>query len=215
MHKYNRAIVAHIGPMFGGKTSGLLADVRKMRIAGYKVALFKPAKDQRYSNNKIVNHDGESIEAINIVCYQDIMDYIKEHPEVNVIAIDEFQFIKSFKEFQDNPSKNFKTAMEYIQHYRKHYIHIEDFIKWIMNNKKTLIISALDLDSELKPFDKVKSLLPFATHIYKHKAVCSSCGNDATTSYCKVDKDSQEQIGGKDMYEPLCLNCYLERKSLV
>ena len=35
MHKYNRAIVAHIGPMFGGKTSGLLADVRKMRIAGY------------------------------------------------------------------------------------------------------------------------------------------------------------------------------------
>lgn len=215
MHKYNRAIVAHIGPMFGGKTSGLLADVRKMRIAGYKVALFKPAKDQRYSNNKIVNHDGESIEAINIVCYQDIMDYIKEHPEVNVIAIDEFQFIKSFKEFPDNPSKNFKTAMQYIQHYRKHYIHIEDFIKWIMNNKKTLIISALDLDSELKPFDKVKSLLPFATHIYKHKAVCSSCGNDATTSYCKVDKDSQEQIGGKDMYEPLCLNCYLERKSLV
>lgn len=214
MHKYNRAIVAHIGPMFGGKTSGLLADVRKMRIAGYKVALFKPAKDKRYSDDKIVNHDGESIESINITCYQEIIDYIKEHPEINVIAIDEFQFVKSCKKFQSNPNENFKTAAQYIEHFEKNCVHIEDFLKWIMINKKTLIISGLDLDSELKPFDKVKALLPYATHIYKHKAVCTSCGNDATTSYCKVDKGSQEQIGGKEMYEPLCLNCFLERKVL-
>ena len=32
MHKYKGAIIAHVGPMFGGKTSGLLADVRKMKI---------------------------------------------------------------------------------------------------------------------------------------------------------------------------------------
>lgn len=215
MHKYNRAIVAHIGPMFGGKTSGLLADVRKMRIAGYKVALFKPEKDKRYSDDKIVNHDGESIEAINVTCYQDIMDYVNENPDINVIAIDEFQFIRSCKKFPGDPKTNFLTAMQYIEYIKKYSVHIEDFIKWIMNNKKTLIISSLDLDSDLKPFDKVKSLLPYATHIYKHKAVCTSCGNDATTSYCKVEKESQEQIGGKDMYEPLCLNCYLERKVLI
>lgn len=210
MHKYNRAIVAHIGPMFGGKTSGLLADVRKMRIAGYKVALFKPAKDKRYSDDKIVNHDGESIEAINITCYQDIIEYINNNPDINVIAIDEFQFIKSCKEFPNN----LNTAQAHIEFNKYNCIRVEDFLKWIMNNKKTLIISGLDLDSELKPFDKVKSLLPYATHIYKHKAVCACCGNDATTSYCKVVKESQEQIGGKDIYEPLCLNCYLDRAIL-
>ena len=88
--------------MFGGKTSGLLADVRKMRIAGYNVALFKPAKDNRYSEDKIVNHDGESIDAINVICYKDIMDHINENPHIDVIAIDEFQFIKSYK----NPNKD-------------------------------------------------------------------------------------------------------------
>lgn len=211
MHKYNRAIVAHIGPMFGGKTSGLLADVRKMRIAGYKVALFKPTKDQRYSNDKIVNHDGESIEAINVSCYEEIIDYITKNNNINVIAIDEFQFIKTCKEFP----KNLNTAQAHIEYNKNHCIRVEDFLKWIMNNKKTLIISGLDLDSELRPFDKVKALLPFATHIYKHKAVCACCGNDATTSHCKVIKESQEQIGGKEMYQPLCLNCYLERKTLV
>ena len=93
MHKYKGAIIAHVGPMFGGKTSGLLADVRKMRIAKYKVGLFKPAKDDRYSNNDVVNHDGESIEAINIKSLKDIIDdnYIDIY---DVIAIDEFQFLE-------------------------------------------------------------------------------------------------------------------------
>ena len=99
--------------------------------------------------------------------------------------------------------------MQFMNFFNENSVHLEDFLKWIMINKKTLIISGLDLDSELRPFSNVKELLPYATHIYKHKAVCSDCGNDATTSNCKISKDSQEQIGGKDIYEPLCLNCYL------
>ena len=87
MHKYKGAIVAHIGPMFGGKTSGLLADVRKMTIAKYNVALFKPKKDDRYAENKVVNHDGESINAINIVTFQDIIDYVESNPKVNVMTV--------------------------------------------------------------------------------------------------------------------------------
>lgn len=190
MHRYKGQIIAHIGPMFGGKTSGLLADVRKMRIAGYNVALFKPEQDNRYSNNEVVNHDGEKIEAINVKTAYDILKYVEKHPEVDVIAIDEFQFLKG----SSLTAAGIVTAL----------------IELVYRFKKTLIISGLDLDSELKPFLNVKEILPFATHIFKHKAVCVKCGNDATTSFCKVEKDSQEKVGGKDIYEPRCLSCYFK-----
>lgn len=190
MHKYKGQIIAHIGPMFGGKTSGLLADVRKMRIAGYNVALFKPTMDTRYSKDEVVNHDGEKVEAIRVESFEDLKKYTLNHPEINVIAIDEFQFIKS----------KLYTVPGIVQ----------ELIQEVYKNKKTLIISGLDLDSELNPFDNVKELLPFATHIFKHKAVCVKCGNDATVSFCKIEKDSQEQVGGKDIYEPRCLSCYFK-----
>lgn len=188
MHKYKGAIIAHVGPMFGGKTSGLLADVRKMQIAKYKVGLFKPTKDDRYSENKVVNHDGESLLAINITSLKDIIDegYIDKY---DVIAIDEFQFLEL-----------------------PHYDYIYVFINYIITNKKTLIISGLDLDSELYPFKNIKDILPFATHIFKHKAVCVDCGNEATTSYCTVEKKGQELIGADDKYVPLCIHCYNKRK---
>lgn len=191
MHRFKGQIIAHIGPMFGGKTSGLLSDVRKMRIAGYKVALFKPSMDIRYSENKVVNHDGESIEAINIETIYDILVYVEENIEkVDVIAIDEFQFLKG----------NDLNSAEMIS----------ELLELVYNLQKTLIISGLDLDSELKPFENTKEILPFATHVIKHKAVCVKCGTDATASYCKVEKDSQEKIGGNDIYEPRCLSCYFK-----
>lgn len=188
MHKYKGAIIAHVGPMFGGKTSGLLSDVRKMTIAGYKVGLFKPLKDNRYSNNNVVNHDGESLTAINIKSLKDIITnkYIDIY---DVIAIDEFQFL-------DMPHNN--------------YIYV--FINYLINTGKTLIVSGLDLDSELYPFNNIKDILPYATHIFKHKAVCVDCGNDATTSYCLIAKNSQELIGADESYIPLCIHCYNKRK---
>lgn len=188
MHKYKGAIIAHIGPMFGGKTSGLLSDVRKMRIAGYKVALFKPKKDNRYAKEAIVNHDGESIDAIRILKFEDIIHYLDNNIDVNVIAIDEFQFIKS-----DNC-----ISSEIIS----------KLVHKVYKENKTLIISGLDLDSDLVPFINTKEILPYATHIFKHKAVCVCCGNDATTSYCNIIKETKELIGGKDIYEPRCLTCF-------
>ena len=210
MHKYKGAIVAHIGPMFGGKTSGLLADVRKMTIAKYNVALFKPKKDDRYAENKVVNHDGESINAINIVTFQDIIDYVESNPNTNVVAIDEFQFIKNC---YDNHHKDFIAGKINASKWKDGILNVDEFVKWIMRNQKALIISGLDLDSELKPFSNTKDILPYATHIFKHKAVCVDCGSDATTSYCTINKNSQELVGGHDIYIPLCIHCYNKRKN--
>ena len=200
MHKYNRAIIAHIGPMWGGKTSALTSDLKKMEYAKYNTCLFKPKKDNRYSSTKVVTHDGEEMDAINVETFQDIKNYIEQHPElnINVIGIDEFQFIRTDK-------VGYCFANDYIKS-------IDDLVKWIIDNKYTLIISGLDLSSEFEPFNNVKELLPYATHIIKHTAVCVDCGNDATISHCLFEKTEKEFVGAKELYIPLCLNCYLERK---
>lgn len=198
MHKYNRAIVAHIGPMWGGKTSAMKSDLRKMQIAKYETCLFKPFKDDRYAMSSVVTHDGDSMEAINVNTFQDIVNYVEQNNHIKVIGIDEFQFIKLDKFNCTNISNCIYT--------------IKDFIEWIIKNKYTLIISGLDLSSEFEPFENIKELLPYATHIEKHKAVCVDCGNDATMSYCFVTKQDKELIGGEESYKPLCLNCYLEKR---
>lgn len=187
MHQYKRAIIAHIGPMFGGKTSALMSNITKFKIAGYDTVLFKPLKDDRYDTDKVVNHDGEKLNAVNIIGINDVIEFIKENPNIDVIGIDEFQMLKD---------KLFTAK----------YM-VESLIETILKYKKTLIISGLDLDSELKPFDNVKEILPYCTHINKHKAVCMKCGSDATTTRCKVEKSDQELVGGSDIYEPICYNC--------
>ena len=57
-----------------------------------KVVVFKPAIDDRYHKRKVVSHNGNEIEAINISTAQEILNHKLE--EVNVIGIDEVQFLK-------------------------------------------------------------------------------------------------------------------------
>lgn len=208
MHSYKRAIIAHTGPMFSGKTSALMADVRKLRIAGYNVALFKPGKDDRYSDHDVVNHDGNKIVANNVFCFNDIIEYIKHHPGIDVIAIDEVQFIESNN---DKAIKDFIGDKINIMDFVKSDFDIKQFIDYVISNELTLIVSGLDLDSDLRPFRNTSEIFAYATHVYKHKAVCTDCGSYATTSYCKVEKSSKELIGGQDIYTPLCLSCYMKR----
>lgn len=205
MHKYKGAIIAHIGPMFGGKTSGWASDVRKMQIAKFKVVAFKPLKDDRYSNEYVVTHDGLKIKAINVKTFIDIVRYLEKHKDINVVAIDEFQFINSIEE--SRTEKLLAGEIDTIDFLTNQFT-VNDFIKWIINNNKTLIISGLDLDSDMIPFDNIKELLPYATHIFKHKAVCVDCGSDATITHCKIKKEERTTIGGSEIYEPKCLNCW-------
>lgn len=186
MHKYRGSLIMEIGPMFGGKTSALLANVRKMKIAGYKIFLFKIKKDDRYSVHEIVTHDGDKISAINIETLDDIEDYLQIYTDINVIAIDEIQFLNTNKQ------------------------ELTSFVLGCLKKGVTVIASGLDLDSDLVPFEHVETLLPYSQYINKHKAVCVKCGNDATTSYCKVEKSTKELLGGQETYEPRCLQCYFK-----
>lgn len=187
MQQYKSAIIAHVGPMFGGKTSALLADVRKLKIAESKVALFKPEQDTRDSVDYVVSHDGLKMKAINVKSVQEVINFINTHQEFDTIAINEFQMLEC------------ALSVEYM---------IKSLIRKVLINKLTLIISGLVLDSDLEPFDNMKEILPYCSDIYMHKAVCKVCHEDATVSYCKIKKETQELIGGEDIYEPRCYSCF-------
>ena len=61
------------GPMFSGKTEELIRRLKRALIAKKNVVIFKPITDDRYSNNKIVSHNNNSIESVNIDKIDDIL----------------------------------------------------------------------------------------------------------------------------------------------
>lgn len=186
MHQYKGKLIVHTGSMFSGKTSSLWKEVNRFRIAKYKVAVFKPKMDSRYSKEKVVTHDKNEMEAINVDGIEEIVEYTKTH-DVNVIAIDEVQFINSKpKIFTDN-------------------------INFFLENGYTIIVAGLDMDYEAKPFQLVKELLPICDYLEKHHAVCAICGNDAWVSYRISDDKNRIQLGASETYQPLCRKHYIEK----
>ena len=82
--------VIFTGPMFGSKTTRLLAAVDRYKYQNKKIVAFKPRMDNRYSNVEICTHSGGKIGAIGVENGADILRHIdKEEPDVDVIAIDE------------------------------------------------------------------------------------------------------------------------------
>ena len=72
------------GSMFSGKSEELIRRLRRGIYAKQKVVVFKPAIDDRYHKEKVVSHNGNEIEAINISTAQEILNHKLE--EVNVIV---------------------------------------------------------------------------------------------------------------------------------
>ena len=79
------------GSMFSGKSEELLRRIKRGVIAKQNVLLFKPSIDNRYEENKVSTHNGNSYESVNIDKAEQIYDYINDK-KYDIIGIDEVQF---------------------------------------------------------------------------------------------------------------------------
>ena len=82
-------LVCNVGGMFSGKSTELQRQGQRHLLAGHNVVFLKPSYDNRYSEDRIITHCGQSVEAINVT---DTI-IIPEVVNAEVILIDEVQFL--------------------------------------------------------------------------------------------------------------------------
>lgn len=168
------------GSMFSGKTEELIRRLKRAQFANQKIEIFKPAVDTRYSDMDVVSHDLHSIPCTPIKDAEMMLD-AKE--ETQVIGIDEAQFFSE---------KLIAVAQE------------------LADRGKRVIIAGLDTDYMGKPFGPIPGLMAIAEDVQKVHAICVKCGNLANHSHRLTKSHKLVVLGEKDVYEPLCRQCFNE-----
>lgn len=166
------------GSMFSGKTEELIRRLRRAQFAGLKVEIFKPSLDKRYSETRVVSHDDKSIVSTPVDNASAILLYAGN---VNVVGIDEAQFF--------DPS-------------------IVEVCNSLADSGIRIVVAGLDMDFMGKPFGPMPALLAIAEYVTKVHAICPRCGNLAQYSHRKSEEAQVVLLGEKNLYEPLCRNCY-------
>jgi thymidine kinase len=166
------------GSMFSGKTEELIRRLRRAQFAGLKVEIFKPSLDKRYSETRVVSHDDKSIISTPV---DNASAILLLAGNVDVVGIDEAQF------FDDS---------------------IVEVCNTLADNGIRLVVAGLDMDFMGKPFGPIPALLAVAEFVTKVHAICMRCGNLAQYSFRKSEDEQVVLLGEKNLYEPLCRNCY-------
>lgn len=168
------------GSMFSGKTEELIRRLKRAQFANQKIEIFKPEVDTRYSDMDVVSHDLHSIPCTPV---KDPARMLETAEDTQVIGIDEAQF------FDDSL---INVAQE------------------LANRGKRVIIAGLDTDFKGKPFGPIPALMAVAEDVQKVHAICVKCGNLANHSHRLTKSHKLVVLGEKDVYEPLCRQCYNE-----
>lgn len=168
------------GSMFSGKTEELIRRLKRAQFAKQKIEIFKPTVDKRYSDLDVVSHDLHSIPCTPI---KDPKRMLKVADDVQVVGIDEAQFFG-------------EEVIEVAQE--------------LANRGIRVIAAGLDTDYLGKPFGPMPGLMAIAEDVQKVHAICVRCGNLANHSHRLSASKKLVVLGEKDVYEPLCRQCYNE-----
>lgn len=177
-YKKSGCIEVICGSMFSGKTEELIRRLKRAQFANQKIAIFKPSVDVRYSEVEVVSHDLHSLKSTPITDAAFMLDIPED---IEVVGIDEAQF------FGEN---------------------IVEVCQNLANRGVRVIIAGLDTDFLGKPFGPMPSLMAIAEDVQKVHAICVKCGSLANHSHRLSKNADLVVLGEKDIYEPLCRECY-------
>ena len=85
---------------------------------------------------------------------------------------------------------------------------IVEVVQTLANRGVRVIIAGLDTDFLGKPFGPMPSLMAIAEDVQKVHAICVKCGALANHSHRLSASTKLVELGEKDVYEPLCRQCY-------
>lgn len=169
------------GSMFSGKSEELIRRVRRATYGNLSIRVFKPAIDDRYSDDSVVSHDGTSTMARPVKNSDEILEDIDN--EVDVIGIDEVQF------FDEN---------------------IVAVADELANQGIRVIIAGLDTDFRGEPFGPMPKLMALSESVTKLNAICPVCGSPASRTQRLINgkpalyDDPVILVGASESYEPRC-----------
>lgn len=175
-----------IGPMFAGKSSYILSEVRRNQCIGLKSYIIKPDVDTRYSHvSEIITHNDDRVPCTTVTSLVRDVDSKMIH-KCNLIVIEEAQFFPDLLDF---------------------VVLMEELFP-----EKHLMIVGLDGDSNRKPFGEILQIIPLADKVTKLTSVCAECknGTPALFSHRRNGSDEQILVGGTNEYIPLCRRHYTE-----
>lgn len=182
----NGSIEIIVGPMYAGKSEELIRRVNRAKIANLRVLSFKPAIDNRYSDNHITSHNGKKLECISVTNAAEILQYITNE-EFDVLSIDEVQFLEE---------------------------EIIGICQRVADMGKRVICSGLDMDFRGEPFKIVPDLMAIAENVTKLTAICMKCKMPATRTQRIVNgkpakyDDPTIMVGANESYEARCRACH-------
>ena len=174
------------GSMFSGKSEELLRRIKRGVIAKQKVLLFKPSIDNRYDENRVSTHNGNSYDSISIEKSSDILNFVKD-TKYDIIGIDEIQFF-------DND--------------------IVKIINKLADDGIRVIVAGLDMDFKAEPFYPMPEIMAISEMVTKLHAVCNKCGKEASRSQRLINgkpakyDDPIVVIGASESYEARCRHCH-------
>jgi thymidine kinase len=167
------------GPMFSGKSEELIRRIRRAKIARKRVQVFKPALDNRYSEDEIVSHGDQRMKSTVVSSARQILDQIDWRTQV--IGIDESNFF--------GPD-------------------LVEVASQLADTGKQVIVAGLDTDYLGRPFPPMPELLCLAESITKTLAICMRCGNPAKHTQRLVESSDLIVVGATGMYEARCRRCF-------
>lgn len=177
-----------LGPMFAGKSSAVIARVKRARALGWNTLLLTSDLDTRYeaSANHVITHDKERLSAVGV---KGLMTCLGSavYAEARLIIIEEGQFYSDLVAF---------------------------VLQAVEVDGKDVVVVGLDGDSERRPFGALLQLVPLADTVTKLTALCKKCGDGTEalfTAALKRGVKPQVHVGGEESYEPLCRRHWLGR----
>lgn len=171
------------GPMWAGKTEALDTLLRNLNVAGQRTVLIRPKGDRP---GPLVTHAGRHV--AHPAVFYDPEDSRRPHlaPGTSFVVVDEGQ--------------RFTAALaRWAEFWVSHGIHVAVF--------------GLDMDSDGEVYSTIAELLARADHVEKRVAVCRSCHGHATRTARLDNGPAQTQNGSEDLYEPLCVQCWLRKRA--
>ncbi|MCG8396383.1 thymidine kinase [Bacillus atrophaeus] len=169
------------GSMFSGKSEELIRRVKRATYAKQEVRVFKPAIDNRYSEEAVVSHNGTSMTSHVIAAPAEIWNHISE--TTDVIAVDEVQFFDRM---------------------------IIEVLSSLADKGYRVIAAGLDMDFRGEPFGVVPDLMAMSETVTKLQAVCSVCGSPASRTQRLINgkpasyDDPIILVGASESYEARC-----------